>query len=113
MKRRPILNRKMMLEAETRLPDGGGGAETAWVPLGSHWAELRPRRGRETEAGGRAEMRVTHELVVRAAPEGSPRRPKPDQRFRLGGRIFAIRWVAEADLRGAYLRCMVEEGALG
>ena len=41
---------------------------------------------------------------------GSDRRPVAEQRFRKGGRMFAIRGVTEADDRGAYLTCWVEEG---
>lgn len=106
----PRLTRKLVLEQLARTPDGGGGLVEEWVGLGSHWAALRPVAAREVVAGERPVSRVTHELTVRAAPPGSPRRPAADQRFRLGSRVFAIRGVAEADPEGAYLRVWVEEG---
>lgn len=106
----PRLTRKLVLEDRVRAPDGGGGMVEDWAGIGSHWAALRPVSARETVAGDRPVSRVTHELTIRAAPPGSPKRPTADQRFRLGGRIFAIRGVAEADPEGAYLRVWVEEG---
>jgi SPP1 family predicted phage head-tail adaptor len=104
------LNRKLVLEARTVVPDGGGGVVGGWQGLGSHWASLAPVSAREVVAGGRPVSQVTHKVTVRAAPPGSPRRPQADQRFRMGGRIFAIKGVAEADEGGAFLVCWVEEG---
>jgi len=48
-------------------------------------------------------------ITVRAAPVGHAMRPRPEQRFREGARIFRITAVAEGDLRGRYLTCFVEE----
>lgn len=106
----PRLSRKLVLEERTRMPDGGGGVVETWTGLGSHWAAMRPLRARESAPGERPVSRVTHELTIRAAPPGSPRRPAADQRFRMGSRLFAIKGVAEADPDGAYLRVWVEEG---
>ena len=111
MRTPPPLNRKLMLEARGSEPDGGGGVVEGWTALGSHWAAVRAVSGREVLAGERPASRVTHEVVIRGAAPGSPRRPSADQRFRMGSRIFAIRGVAEADETGAWLRCWVEEGA--
>lgn len=106
----PRLTRKLVLEERVDTPDGGGGVVDGWVGLGSHWAAIRAISVREVMAGERPVSRITHELTIRAAPEGSPRRPSAHQRFRLGGRIFAIRGIAEADPERAYLRVWVEEG---
>lgn len=108
----PNLNRKLVLEQRVAAPDGGGGVIEAWQSVGSHWAALKALSAREVVAGERPAARVTHKLTIRSAPPGSPRRPLADQRFRLGGRIFAIKGVAEADEAGAYLVCWVEEGGL-
>jgi head-tail adaptor len=40
---------------------------------------------------------------------GSDRRPRPDQRFREGARLFRILAVAEADAQGLYLTCFARE----
>ena len=106
----PRLTQRLVLETPERVADGGGGWQVTWAALGTVWAELKPRSARERVSGVREVSRVTHRVTVRSAPFGSARRPVPEQRFRQGERIFNIRGVAEADHRGAYLTCWVEEG---
>lgn len=108
----PRLTRRMALEERQVAADGGGGETVAWAHLGTLWADLRPARGSESLIGGRSASRVTHRVVVRGAPEGSPRRPQATQRLRLGNRLFDILAVAEEDAAGAYLRLWVAEGPL-
>lgn len=107
--RKTNLTQRLVLEAPVRVADGGGGWQVSWTALGTHWAELKPSSARERMSGGRELSRVTHRVTVRSAPVGSARRPQPEQRFRQGERLLAIRGVAEADHRGAYLTCWVEE----
>ena len=52
---------------------------------------------------------VSWRITVRAAPYDSPSRPKPEQRFRAGSRIFRIVAVAEADHSARYLTCFAQE----
>ena len=106
---RPKLSQRLLLEAPARVADGGGGWQVTWTALGTHWADVRTSSARERVSGEREISRVTHRLTIRSAPVGSARRPQPEQRFRQGERVFAIRGVAEADHRGAYLTCWVEE----
>ena len=106
----PNLSRRLVLEAPLRVADGGGGWQVTWQELGTVWAEVAPRRARERVSGARESARVTHRVTIRSSPVGSARRPAPEQRFRQGARVFAIHGVAEADHRGAYLTCWVEEG---
>lgn len=109
------LSRLLTLEGPEAVPDGTGGQSRAWVALGTVWAAVRAGPGRE--AGGRLRGDLPRALqnfrvVVRAAPVGDPARPRPDQRFREGARIFHILAVAEDDPAGRYLTCHVrEEGA--
>jgi SPP1 family predicted phage head-tail adaptor len=107
----PVLNRKLILETEERVGDGAGGWTTAWKALGDVWASVDSRYGREIEEGGRQYSRVTHRIIVRGATFGATSRPRADQRFREGARVFFIRGVAEADLRGRYLVCWADEEA--
>jgi SPP1 family predicted phage head-tail adaptor len=106
------LSRRLLLERRDKAPDGSGGYDTVWVPLGTVWAEVTARTGREDFIAARPVSRVTYRIRVRAAPAGSPSRPVPDQRFREGNRIFDIRTVSEADRQGRYLEIMAEEGIL-
>jgi len=108
--RTPRLSIRLTLEAPQRIADGGGGWQVVWNALGTLWAEIRSSGARERVSGGREISRITHRITIRAAEVGSDRRPVPEQRFRKGGRTFAIRGVTEADDRGGYLTCWVEEG---
>jgi head-tail adaptor len=36
-----VLNRRLVLEAASRLPDGAGGYAETWVVLGELWADIR------------------------------------------------------------------------
>ncbi|MGR3464722.1 head-tail adaptor protein [Limimaricola sp.] len=107
---RPVrLNRALLLEAPLRQPDGAGGFAPGWIALGMIWARIEARSGRDLDGGGAALSRVLLRITLRAAPPGSSMRPAPEQRFREGGRIFAIRAVREWDADGRYLVCEAEE----
>lgn len=103
------LNRKLVLEAPTRVGDGAGGYSETWTALGELWADVRARSGRERAEAGAAVSVVGLKITVRAAPVGSDMRPAPDQRFREGGRAFVIRAVAETDRSGRFLTCFADE----
>lgn len=105
----PRLNRQLVLEAPERLSDGSGGFITAWQPLGTLWAEVIARTGRETAQSGAPISAMSYRILVRGAPFGSPQRPNPEQRFRDGARLFLIQAVAEEDLDGRYLTCFATE----
>jgi len=101
----PLLNRKLVLEQPDRVPDGAGGFVETWVVLGELWAEIRPGTGREKAGEFLTVSSVPYRITVRGAPDGAPSRPKPDQRFREGPRLFRIRSVTERDPGGFYLTC--------
>ncbi|WP_341213559.1 head-tail adaptor protein [uncultured Limimaricola sp.] len=107
---RPVrLNRPLMLETPLRAPDGAGGFSRGWVALGMVWARVDARSGRDLDGMGAALSRVRLRITTRAAPPGSSMRPTPEQRFREGNRVFAIRAVREWDAEGRYLVCEAEE----
>lgn len=105
----PVLNRPMVLEEAVSLPDGAGGQSLSWVALGTLWAELRPGPGSERLGPIAPEGRLSLRAFIRAAPQGSPQRPRPDQRLREGARVFTILAVTEADPAGAWLVCTLRE----
>ncbi len=105
----PVLNRKLVLEAPERLPDGAGGFTTSWVARGEVWAEVRPGTGREKALEFMTVATIPFRITLRAAPEGAPSRPTPEQRFRSGARIFRILAVTEADAGARYLTCFAQE----
>ena len=80
-----------------------------WPELGQHWAEVDALTGRESGRRGTSVSLQRYRITLRAAPVGSPARPKPDQRFREGSRIYKIDAVAERDMDGRYLICFATE----
>ena len=110
MKRAPVLNRKLVLEAPVRTPDGAGGFGRNWMVLGTLWAQVDGRTGRGITIGPHEIGSVPVRITVRGAPAGAPSRPEPDQRFRDGTRSYAIQAVTEADPEGRYLICYAIEG---
>lgn len=103
------LNRKLMLEAATRLADGAGGFVTSWTPLGTLWGEISPRTGRTISGDGAELSQVRYRIIVRSAPSGSTMRPQPEQRLREGTRVFFIDAISESDPAGLYLECWAHE----
>ncbi|MDE3079061.1 MAG: head-tail adaptor protein [Paracoccaceae bacterium] len=107
--RAPRLNRALVLEARVPQPDGAGGYVEVWEAVGTLWAEVLAGTGRHVAADQIAASSVPYRITVRAAPSGAPSRPRPDQRFRDGLRVFRILAVAERDGEARYLTCFAEE----
>lgn len=108
---RPVrLTRRLVLEARTSEPDGAGGYAAVWQPLGTVWANVAARTGREDFVAGQTLPRVKYRILLRGVPQGAASRPRPDQRLREGARIFDILTVTEHDADGRYLEILAEEG---
>lgn len=107
----PVLDRKLVLESALPVADGAGGFSESWTALGTLWAAVEARAGRERGAAGGSVSVARYRITVRAVPVGMASRPRPGQRFRDGTRTFAIRAVSEADSAGRYLVCQTEEEA--
>jgi SPP1 family predicted phage head-tail adaptor len=107
------LNRRLTLEHAVRVADGAGGYSEAWMPLGDLWAFVKAGSGRERFGAGVTVSTVPYRIVVRGAPAGSDARPKPEQRFREGARVFRIVGVAEYDTDARYLTCFAIEEVAG
>lgn len=105
----PNLNRRLELEERALQADGSGGFVAVWQSIGTLWAEMTARTGRETALAEAPVSAMSFRIVVRGAPIGAPDRPKPEQRFREGQRIFGIVAVAEEDPTGRYLTCFATE----
>jgi len=104
-----MLNRPLVLEDPVQVTDGAGGLTVSWMPLGTLWGEVKPSTGREVAGEEVRLASVGFRITVRGAVVGSPRRPRPEQRFRDGSRIFVILAVTERDLSGGFLTCYAQE----
>ena len=107
--REPVLNRKLVLEAPDRVADGAGGFDEGWTALGTVWAEVSARTGREKQGEAVPVSNVGYRITLRGAPVGNSMRPLPDQRLRDGTRVYRILAVAERDPEGRYLTCFADE----
>ena len=105
----PVLNRKLVLETPARVVDGAGGFVDSWQALGAVWAEVKTGSGREKAGAFTTVSSMASRITVRAAPVGSDQRPRPEQRFREGTRVFRILAVSERDAAGHYLICYANE----
>ncbi|MBV1903360.1 MAG: head-tail adaptor protein [Marinosulfonomonas sp.] len=103
------LNRKLVLEAPVRIADGAGGHSETWQVQGTLWAQIKAGTGRESAGQFLTVSSVPYKIIVRAAPDGAPSRPKPEQRFREGNRVFRILAVSEFDAAAHYLTCHARE----
>jgi len=70
---------------------------------------MRAGSGAERQGEVGAESVVPWRITVRGARGRDPRRPRPEQRFRMGERVFRIEAVAEADGAGLWLVCLTRE----
>jgi head-tail adaptor len=107
------LNRKLVLEEAARVADGAGGFTETWTAQGALWAHVKAGSGRERFGSGVTVSSVPYRITVRAAPVGAASRPKPEQRFREGARVFRIVGVAEYDRDARYLTCFALEEVAG
>lgn len=105
----PRLNRQLVLEGAVRSSDGAGGFSESWAALGTLWAEVTARTGRERAEAGGPVSAVSYRIVLRATPVGAPSRPRPEQRFREGARLFVIQAVTERGPDGQFLTCFADE----
>lgn len=105
----PLLNRKLLLEHAVQTPDGAGGFSESWASLGTLWAEVVAGTGSEKAGEFITVSSVPYRITVRAAPVGAPSRPKPDQRFREGTKLFRIKAVSERDPQARFLTCFAYE----
>ncbi len=107
--KRVHLSRKLILEAPDRVADGAGGYSESWAAIGTLWAEVTTRSGREATGAGTNLTQTSYRIVVRAAPVGTAARPLAGQRLRDGDRLFAIEAVTERDVHGRFLTCHAQE----
>lgn len=108
----PQLSTRLILEERVSTPDGAGGEADEWTTIGVHHVALDARSAAEGEIGERRFGSVNYRATMRYAPHGAVGRPRADQRFREGERIFNILGVADADSRKQWMICWLEEGAL-
>jgi SPP1 family predicted phage head-tail adaptor len=97
---------RLALEEVVATPDGQGGAALAWGEIAALWARIEPVSSALTERAGAESGTITHRIWIRFRDGVSA-----GQRFRKGGRLFAVKLVQDPDETGRYLTCLCEEEA--
>jgi SPP1 family predicted phage head-tail adaptor len=98
------LRRRMTLEQQTRVADGGGGVTVTWTTVTDLWAELIGLSGAEPFVADGLQGKVTHQITIRRRMDVAPA-----MRFRMGTRLFLIETVLGRDGPEPYLRILAEE----
>jgi SPP1 family predicted phage head-tail adaptor len=98
------LDHRLMLQAPSRSPDGGGGATITWLLVAEVWAAVRPLSGNEGLDAEGVKGRVTHEVWIRYRAG-----VKPEMRFLFGSRELDVRAVLDPEEQHRWLRCLCEE----
>ena len=98
------LRRRVTLEQQTRVADGGGGVTVTWAPVADLWASLNSLTGVEHVAGEGLQGKVTHEVIIRKRADVAPA-----MRFRMGTRLFFVEAVLGRDGPDPYIRILAEE----
>ncbi len=98
------MRHRLRLEAQSRAPDGGGGATVSWGLAAEVWGAVVPLSGSERVEADGLKGQLTHQIVIRYRPG-----VLPEMRFMMGTRAFDIRSVIDVSERRRFLKCLVEE----
>jgi SPP1 family predicted phage head-tail adaptor len=98
------LNKRLVIEAPLPGLSDGGSETISWQPLGTVWAALRPKSGREAVHADAQTLHTTHEIWLRYRADLTGA-----MRFRLGLRVFAITSILDPDERQRWLVCQTDE----
>ena len=98
------LRRRMTLEQQAGVADGGGGVTVTWTPVIDLWAELTGLSGAEQWVAEGLQGKVTHQITIRRRSDVAP-----VMRFRSGARLFYIEAVLGRDSPDSFLRILAEE----
>lgn len=98
------LRHRLTVEAPVETPDGMGGVVRNWSALGQVWAAIEPVAAGDAVVADRRVGALTHRVVLRRRGDLTL-----DHRFKLGGRLFAIRALRDREEDGRFLECLVAE----
>ena len=98
------LKHRLVVEAQSRVGDGGGGAVATWTPLAEVWGAIRPSGGAERVEGDGNTGRVTHTVIIRWRRDVTPA-----MRLREGTRVFDVRAAFDPADDRRWLVCLCEE----
>jgi len=79
------LNKRITIQASTKVPDGGGGFTTTWVDIATIWAAIWPTSANEITQANATVMVISHRIRIRYRAV-----LKTGWRVKFGNRYFSI-----------------------
>ena len=100
------LNKRIVLQHSTRVPDGMGGFTVAWTAAATVWAAVWPVSASETIQAAQATMTVTHRIRIRYRSV-----LKASWRISYAGRYFNIVSIIDPNTDHRWLDVLCKEAA--
>ena len=97
------LTQRAMIEAQTLVPDGGGGYTTSWTTLATVWAAVEPIGGADVFGPDANESRVRYRITLRRRTDVTA-----GMRVRVNARTFAIHAVLDDGARAQFITLLTE-----
>ena len=100
------LDKRIVLQYSTRVPDGMGGFAVTWVDAATVWAAIWPVSASETIQAAQATMTITHRIRIRYRAV-----LRAGWRISYAGRYFNVVSIIDPDTAHRWLDLMVKEAA--
>lgn len=100
------LDKRVVLQCSTRIPDGMGGFTVTWVDAASVWAAVWPVSASETIEANQATMTITHRIRIRYRSM-----IKASWRISYAGRYFNVVSIIDPNTAHRWLDLMCKEAA--
>jgi SPP1 family predicted phage head-tail adaptor len=100
------LDKRITLQYQTRVPDGGGGFTTTWVDAATIWAAIWPVSANDVTQANATVMVVSHRIRIRYRSV-----LKTSFRIKFGTRFFSIVSIINPNERNEYLDLLCKEAA--
>ena len=104
MARSGQLNKRIELQAKTKVADGYGGVNVTFTTLATIWAALWAKSGLERSLSMQETMTITHQIRIRYRSAFSQA-----WRIKFGNRFFNIVSIKNPNEKGEYLDLMCKE----
>jgi len=98
------LNQRASLEANTLLPDGGGGYSDHWQSFASVWVKVTALEPPERFGPDRLEAKARHRIILRRRSDLAI-----GQRVVVGPRSFKVHGLQDNGPRTAFVALLCEE----
>ena len=100
------LNKRIVLQYQTRTPDGLGGFTSVWTDKAEIWCSIWTTSATMQIKAGQPANEISHRIRMRSRPD-----LRANWRIRYGDRYFTVLGVVNPNERGTMLDLLVKEAA--